>query len=368
MPGFNYGGGSGDGTSWSSERGTEPDPGGGSKSGGGRNSGGNINLDISVLKAGDSLKTPLGIIIINSRGQPTMNGIVMTPDNSSLITIAPGHLARVLNSLLEKNRKQDNIYLTKKDEAVSKFSVDYIGIIESIQNGVFPTGYSLKDGKVGSMQPYYTTTRGGHGDHSRFLAGTRFTEEPVLTAAYKLGKIQLKDAVKFTSDFYQELTSRLGKAAGNYAKDLEKNVNGKKIRSVEQALSAITKYENLLGTKFNAKDRKAIATALESVHYEELAVKLAKYSKVFKYTSSMIDAYDTYRELITALKTNSWRPFFIKVESLVVGKAATGVAAFLMASITGIPIGLIGFAFIMALVGALVDDSMINSLNKKLGI
>lgn len=35
MSGFNYGGGVGDGTWWSSERGKEPDPGGGSKGTGG---------------------------------------------------------------------------------------------------------------------------------------------------------------------------------------------------------------------------------------------------------------------------------------------------------------------------------------------
>lgn len=37
MPGFNYGGGKGDGTGWSSERGSEPSPGGGSKGNAGNN-------------------------------------------------------------------------------------------------------------------------------------------------------------------------------------------------------------------------------------------------------------------------------------------------------------------------------------------
>ena len=35
MGGFNYGGGKGDGTGWSSERGSTPEPGGGSKGNGG---------------------------------------------------------------------------------------------------------------------------------------------------------------------------------------------------------------------------------------------------------------------------------------------------------------------------------------------
>ncbi|HEJ7189489.1 TPA: hypothetical protein SMF79_000102 [Serratia marcescens] len=39
MGGFNYGGGKGDGTDWSSEKGDTPEPGGGSNGNGGRDSG-----------------------------------------------------------------------------------------------------------------------------------------------------------------------------------------------------------------------------------------------------------------------------------------------------------------------------------------
>ncbi|MGC6388363.1 S-type pyocin domain-containing protein [Ewingella sp. S1.OA.A_B6] len=51
MPGFNYGGGDGDGTSWSSESGNEPEPGGGNQgNAGNQDSGGNSNAANSAVQ------------------------------------------------------------------------------------------------------------------------------------------------------------------------------------------------------------------------------------------------------------------------------------------------------------------------------
>lgn len=367
MPGFNYGSGTGDGTNWSSERGNEPEPGGGNGRG---TSGGNSsnNSITTTLKPGDSITTPLGKIVINSEGKPTMNGIILTPDNSSLVMVESGHFARILNSLVEKPRTTMTKKHTEKEKAVSSYSVKYVGDMESIQYGIIPSDYILQNGKIGQFAPCYEDRRRGHGDYYTIYKGMQFKENPDLTAAFNLGKLQLSDALKFANDFYLELSEKLSKVAGKYATDLAKEVNGKKIRNIDEALSAFNKYKNSSGKKFSTKDRTAIANALNSVHYEQLAVKLAKFSKAFKYTGGLMDAYETYKALIMALKTDDWRPFFVKIETLVAGKAASGVAAFLMASITGISIGIIGFAFIMAIVGALVNDSMINSVNSRLGL
>ncbi|WP_240614097.1 colicin-like pore-forming protein [Mixta theicola] len=42
--------------------------------------------------------------------------------------------------------------------------------------------------------------------------------------------------------------------------------------------------------------------------------------------------------------------------------------AFTFSIITGLPLGIIGFALIMALAGAFVNDALINSVNSRLGI
>lgn len=70
MPGFNYGGGQGDGTGWSSERGNGPAPGGGSHGNAGNNNGStgsgngmtNPALSVAVNKTvGDNLVRSFGM-------------------------------------------------------------------------------------------------------------------------------------------------------------------------------------------------------------------------------------------------------------------------------------------------------------------
>lgn len=66
MGGFNYGGGKGDGTSWSSERGSTPEPGGGSHGTGGRDSsssgnskGAAINRQVNAIKSDPKVQSIL---------------------------------------------------------------------------------------------------------------------------------------------------------------------------------------------------------------------------------------------------------------------------------------------------------------------
>lgn len=104
MPGFNYGGGVGDGTGWSSERGHDTDPGadnghghGGdrdnSSSRGKSSGGGSSNIE----------HTPWGDITTDASGYSYMNGIKLTAENSQLAYASPTKVTRVLNSLLDRS-------------------------------------------------------------------------------------------------------------------------------------------------------------------------------------------------------------------------------------------------------------------------
>lgn len=178
----------------------------------------------------------------------------------------------------------------------------------------------------------------------------------------------VKDAVKFTADFYKELTDKFGEQSGKVAKELAEVAKGKTIKNADEALKAFEKYKDVLNKKFSVKDREAIAKALESIDREVMAKNLAKFSKAFGVVGSFIDLSDVVLELKKAIETDNWRPFFVKVESLVAGKAATGLTAFAFSVIIGLPLGIIGFALIMAVVGAFIDDSFIDSINTQLGI
>ncbi|QBY46646.1 colicin-like pore-forming protein (plasmid) [Arsenophonus nasoniae] len=177
---------------------------------------------------------------------------------------------------------------------------------------------------------------------------------------------EIKDAVKFTADFYKEVTSKYGEQSAKIAKELAEAAKGKQIRNAEQALKSFDKYKESLNKKFGVKDREAIAKALESLKRDEIAKNLKKFSKAFGLTSSFIDFHDLLQELKKSIETNNWQPFFIKTESLVAGKAAVAITAFSFSIILGSPIGALGYALIIAVVGALINDELIEKANKLL--
>ena len=247
-----------------------------------------------------------------------------------------------------------------------------LGFFVSVLQGVLPAGYWLSNGKVMTKVTKQRTANGGGKGNDRTYTVTVNEEVPTLTKIYNDGvtqrKIELQDALKFTADFYKELTGKYSQKASVLAQTFATQVKGKSLRNIDEALVAYERYRNSLGAKFGAKDRNAIINALQSVKYADLSGNLSKHSKALGYYGGFADGFGLIQDIINAFKTNNWRPVFVKLESLVVGKLAIGVTAFAFDIIAGAPLGIIGFALIIALVGALVDDSLMNSINSKLGI
>ncbi|MEY0725904.1 colicin-like pore-forming protein [Providencia rettgeri] len=179
---------------------------------------------------------------------------------------------------------------------------------------------------------------------------------------------QLKTGIKATLDFYKELTEKLGVKAEKLAESLAASSKGKKIRNAEDALKAFEKYKKSLDKKYEAKDREAIAKALESKDAKLVADRFNKMSKVFYRAGKVMDYADLGNELYKAFKTDNWRPFFVKAETLIAGNTAGAATAFAFSIVLGGPVGIIGFALIMAAVGALVDEQLVEQINKILGI
>ncbi|UAN65595.1 hypothetical protein KGP16_13705 [Serratia sp. JSRIV006] len=187
-------------------------------------------------------------------------------------------------------------------------------------------------------------------------------------AETKAEEDRVKDAVKYTANFYTELTGRFGEQSAKVAQELADAAKGKQIRSVDEALRAFNKYKDVLNKKFSVKDREAIAKALESLNRDQMAKSLAKFSKAFNYVGWTIVGYDTVKEIEKALDSNNWRPVFVQLESLAAGRAATALTAFAFSVILGSPLGVLGYAIIMTLVSAFIDDSLMEKVNKLIGI
>ncbi|WP_261371301.1 colicin-like pore-forming protein [Yersinia mollaretii] len=178
----------------------------------------------------------------------------------------------------------------------------------------------------------------------------------------------IKDAVKFTADFYKELTGKYGVRSSKIAQELADAAKGKQIRNVDEALRAFDNHKDVLNKKFSVKDREAMAKALESVDRDLMAKNLAKFSRAFNYIGNTVDVYDAVMELTKAIKTDNWRPFFVKIEYLAAGRAAAAVTAFAFSIILGSPLGILGFAVVMTLVSIIVNDELIEEINGLIGI
>ena len=179
---------------------------------------------------------------------------------------------------------------------------------------------------------------------------------------------QVKTAVKFTADFYKEIFKVHGEKAEQLAKALADQAKGKKIRNADDALKAYEKHKANINKKINAQDRKAIATALESIQLADIGNNFKQFSRGMGVLGHTINAFDWIGELIKAVKTDNWRPFFVKTEVIAAGNAATIVVAFVFSILLGNPVGLLGYGLIMVGAGALINDELVENANQFWGI
>lgn len=151
---------------------------------------GNQNVSVTVMKPGDFYETPWGRVIINAQGQPTMNGVVMTYENSTLATYGSGAF-RVLNSLLKNPASPSG---GNNGKSTTQATVERNLMVQS---GALPSGYWLSNGKVMTQVRVERTINGGGKGNDRTTYVTVEREVPAFTAIYNEGvKIRQEAAIR----------------------------------------------------------------------------------------------------------------------------------------------------------------------------
>jgi len=173
----------------------------------------------------------------------------------------------------------------------------------------------------------------------------------------------IQDSIKFTTAFYTEVAGKFGDKASSVASELAESAKGKKIRSADEAFKAFDKYKNALDKKFNANDRTAAAKYIDSMDFDAMSKAAAKFSKGFGYVGPAMDFKDAFIEYNNSQKSNDWKPFFVKVEAIALGVAATTLVSAMFGFIAITPLGILTFAFLMAITGALIDDARVEQIN-----
>lgn len=79
--------------------------------------------------------------------------------------------------------------------------------------------------------------------------------------------------------------------------------------------------------------------------------------------SYSIDGVQLVQTLKSSVESNDYKPFYLKVEAILVGMAATELLAWSFAVLTGTGVGIIGFGLVLAVVGAAIDESFVSDVN-----
>jgi hypothetical protein len=175
---------------------------------------------------------------------------------------------------------------------------------------------------------------------------------------------QIKNAIKFTVDFYKEVSEKFGEKASTLAKELSGSAKGKKIRNAEEAIKAFDQYRDVLDKKFSVKDRESIARAIGSLDKDMMARTLEKFGRGFGLAGHAINFRDLTIEAKKSAESGDWKPFFIKAETVVAGQAVAGLLAFMFGFTVLTPVGILGFALLMAVTSSLINDELVGKVNE----
>lgn len=188
-------------------------------------------------------------------------------------------------------------------------------------------------------------------------------EEARIAAEAAAKPTDIETAIKFTADFYAEVGIKFGDSASKLAEELAESAKGKKIRTADDAFKAFDKYKNELNKKFSAKDRAAAANYIDSMDFEAIGKAAAKFGKSLGYVGHIMNAKDSFIEFQKAMKSDNWKPFFVKAEAIALGMAATYLVTITFGFIAVTPLGILLFAFLVAATGAAIDDQLIENIN-----
>ncbi|WP_322617186.1 colicin-like pore-forming protein [Pseudomonas sp. BIC9C] len=174
---------------------------------------------------------------------------------------------------------------------------------------------------------------------------------------------QIQGAIKFTADFYKEVAVKFGDKASALAKELSENVKGKTIRNAEEAIKAFDKYNDVLNRKFSVQDREAIARAIDALDKDMMAKTLEKFGRGFGAVGHAVNFFDLRDEVKKSTQSGDWKPFFVKVETIAAGQAVASLLAFMFSFTVLTPLGVLGFALLMAVVSSFIDDELVDKFN-----
>ncbi|EFX7485163.1 hypothetical protein EGH81_19680 [Shigella flexneri] len=251
---------------------------------------------------------------------------------------------------------------TNKDKLIK-------GLIQSIDDhsGTYTIHYTggavatvtVPNGDVNKMNVHYNIGSGPASGNKL----TRDTIKSFIEFKAKLEDDAVKDAISKVNDFYKELASKYGEKLAKEARALADEAKGKTLRNSKEAIKAFDKYKNVLNKKFSVSDREAIAKSLESLNKEQMAKQLKIFGKAFGVVGQVTQWGDFINNLAKGFKTGDWNDAIISGEKIAAGKVASVMVTVAFSAMAVNPVGILGFAVIMAVTSSLITDERLKRLN-----
>lgn len=360
MPGFNYGGGVGDGTSWSKERGTGPEPGGGYNGHSGdhdNNTGSSGGGHTSWAGVG-----PLNTTLINSVISEALKNQLPRNTVPAISTPAYKVMRAAFDALPVEQQPAARDQITQAWQRAHDTMPDKITTQHETggRNGhtVSSTTNNQEKINLGNIIPQVVSDLNQALAQHQEADALQKTSELIVDAGEKIGA--------YLGDKYKEVAREI-------AADI-KNFQGKTIRSYNDAMASLNKIVSNPGMKINAGDRDALVNAWQHVNAQDMANKLSNLSKAFKVADTIIKIEKVREKSIVGYQTGNWGPLMLEVESWVLSGMAAGVAMALFSAIIGtftLPalaltainiLGIMGIGYLASFIDASVAEKINNEV------
>lgn len=196
-------------------------------------------------------------------------------------------------------------------------------------------------------------------------------------AQEKRDKEFLLSASAIVADSAKEIAQHLGKRYQDFANEIAsdiKNFQGKRIRTLDDAMKSLEKVLANPNMKVKPTDKEALLNAWRNINANDMASKLSNVGKFFKVADAAMKVEKIREKSLVGYATGDWKPLLLEVESMAISGLASSVALGILAttlslfSLSGLVLTALTFAGIIAisLLSSLIDDKLVDKLNREL--
>ncbi|MBT0366448.1 colicin [Morganella morganii subsp. morganii] len=175
----------------------------------------------------------------------------------------------------------------------------------------------------------------------------------------------------------EHLGDKYKSIANEIAGDL-RNFQGKKLRSLSDALKTLEKITGNPNMKISQADRNVLANAVRHIDTKTLADNFQRLGKAFGVFGNVLTAEKLREKTAVGFETGNWQPLMLEVEAMVISGYAAGIAVSLATSVISsiasvLAIGtlpttltIIAAITLISYLASLIDDKVVDKINNLL--